>query len=132
MECPGGAAKTEVAARYGVSRQTVHAWLGRYASDGLRGLEDRSHRPHQCPHRIDAEVEALVCELRQAHQRWGPRRLRFKVGRRGVDPLPARATVYRILRRNNLSPGRFVERCVTLAGSPQQLRMFSEEAMIDA
>jgi Transposase and inactivated derivatives len=102
MECLGGAAKTEVAGRYGVSRQTVHAWLARYASDGLKGLEDRSHRPHECPHRVDAEVEALVCELRQAHQRWGPRRLRFEVGRRGVDPLPARATVYRILRRNNL------------------------------
>ena len=43
-----------------------------------------------------------MCELRQAHQRWGPRRLRFEVGRRGVDLAPARATVYRILRRNNL------------------------------
>lgn len=31
--------------------------------------------------------------------------LRFEAGRRGATPAPARATVYRILRRNNLVPG---------------------------
>jgi transposase InsO family protein len=105
MECLGGTPKTEVAARYGVSRQSVHTWLARYAAGGIKALEDQSHRVHQCPHRIDASVEALVCELRRDHPRWGPRRLRFEVGRRGVSPLPARATVYRILRRNNLVAG---------------------------
>nr|WP_256487491.1 IS481 family transposase [Micromonospora sp. CPM1] len=104
MECLGGTPKTEVAARYGVSRQTIHNWLARYAAEGVTGLEDRSHRPHVCPHRVDASTEALVCELRRDHPRWGPRRLRFEVGRRGVTPPPARATVYRILRRNNLVP----------------------------
>ena len=29
-----GAPVTEVARRYGVARQTVHEWLGRYASGG--------------------------------------------------------------------------------------------------
>jgi hypothetical protein len=50
MECLGGTPKTEVAARYGVSRQTIHNWLARYAAEGVRGLEDRSHRPRVCPH----------------------------------------------------------------------------------
>ncbi|WBC13425.1 IS481 family transposase [Micromonospora sp. WMMA1998] len=104
MECLGGTPKTEVAARYGVSRQTIHNWLARYAAEGIKGLEDRSHRPHVCPHRVDPSTEALVCELRRDHPRWGPRRLRFEAGRRGVTPAPARATVYRILRRNNLVP----------------------------
>jgi transposase InsO family protein len=104
MECLGGTPKTEVAARYGVSRQTIHNWLARYAAEGVKGLEDRSHRPHVCPHRVDASTEALVCELRRDHPQWGPRRLRFEAGRRGVTPAPARATVYRILRRNNLVP----------------------------
>ncbi|MEV4418009.1 IS481 family transposase [Catellatospora sp. NPDC049609] len=104
MECLGGTPKTDVAARYGVSRQTVHNWLARYAAEGVEGLEDRSHRPRLCPHRVDAETEALVCELRRDHPRWGPRRLRFEAGRRGVTPPPSRATVYRILRRNNLVP----------------------------
>jgi transposase len=36
----------EVAERYGVSRQTVHGWLRRYANGGLDPLADRSHRPN--------------------------------------------------------------------------------------
>ena len=56
MECLGGTPKTEVANRYGVSRQTIHTWLARYAADGLKGLDDRSHRPHDCPHRVDPEI----------------------------------------------------------------------------
>ena len=39
-----GRTVTEVAARYGVARQTLHRWLGRYQTDGIDGLEDRSHR----------------------------------------------------------------------------------------
>jgi hypothetical protein len=43
MEVVSGAPVTEVARRYGVSRQAVHGWLGRYESDGLTGLADHSH-----------------------------------------------------------------------------------------
>jgi transposase-like protein len=35
----------EVADRYGVSRQTVHGWLRRYAAGGLDALADRSTAP---------------------------------------------------------------------------------------
>jgi transposase len=45
MEVISGAPVTEVARRYGVSRQAVHGWLGRYERDGLTGLADHSHRP---------------------------------------------------------------------------------------
>lgn len=41
----------EVAERYGVSRQSVHAWLRRYAEGGLSALADRS-RSH--PWRLGA------------------------------------------------------------------------------
>ena len=39
-----GLSVTEVAAKAGVSRQTLHHWLSRYAAGGLEGLADRSHR----------------------------------------------------------------------------------------
>lgn len=45
MEVLAGSPKTEAAGRYGVSRQMVHSWCGRYQRDGPRGLEDRSHHP---------------------------------------------------------------------------------------
>lgn len=35
----------DVAARFGVSRKTVHVWLARYDAAGLDLLADRSHRP---------------------------------------------------------------------------------------
>jgi transposase InsO family protein len=94
---------SEVAARSGVSRQSVHAWLARYAEQGLAGLQDRSHRPDSCPHQASAPVEAAVCEMRREHPKWGARRIVFELGRQGCPgPVPSRMTVYRILARHGL------------------------------
>jgi transposase InsO family protein len=97
-----GATVTDVAARFGVSRQTVHAWLAKYEAGGLERLADGSHRPVQCPHQMPAEVEVEVARLRFAHPSWGPRRLVFELERAGVRPVPGRTSVYRALLRLNL------------------------------
>ena len=93
---------TEVAARLGVSRQSVHAWIARYELGGLSALADRSHRPSACPHQVAAEVEALICELRREHPGWGPRRIEHQLARQGVEPVPGRSSIYRCLRRHGL------------------------------
>ena len=85
-----------------MSRQAVHRWLRRYQQGGLDGLADRSHRPQSCPHQLPEAVEALIYQLRRAHPGWGPRRLAHELARRGVQPLPSRATIYRALRRGGL------------------------------
>src|SRR6266702_1942278 len=92
---------TEVAERFGVARQTVHWWVARYRESGLAGLADRSHAPKAHPWRISAEVEAVICDLRSSHRRWGPRRLVFAVAKRG-HPGVSRSTVYRVLVRHQL------------------------------
>jgi len=93
----------EVAAKVGVSRQSVHTWLRRYADEGLAGLQDRSRRPDGCAHQASPEVEALVCEMRRHHPKWGSRRIVFELGRHGCPgPVPSRMTVYRILIRHGL------------------------------
>ena len=97
-----GLTVTEVADRYGVSRQTVHGWLRRYASGGLDALADGSHRPLSCPHQMPAEVEARLCELRRRHPGWGQRRLAHELARAGVDPPPGLTSIYRALVRNGL------------------------------
>lgn len=66
-----GETVTDVAARFGVRRQTVHEWLARYEGGGLEGLADRSHRLRSCPHRMPAAAEVAVLELRRAHPSWG-------------------------------------------------------------
>jgi transposase InsO family protein len=101
LEVMAGVPVTEVAERYGVSRQSVHAWLCHYRDEGPPGLEDRSHKVHAHPWQIPAELEAAVCELRRAHRKWGPKRLVFEMGRRGLGTV-TRSTVYRVLVRNGL------------------------------
>jgi transposase len=70
-----GETVVSVAARFGVSRKTVHQWLARYEADGLEGLADRSHRPRSSPLQMSAVVEVALVELRRRHPSWGPRRL---------------------------------------------------------
>jgi transposase InsO family protein len=101
LEVLDGAVISSVARRYGVSRQTVHAWLRRYASDGaVLNLEDRSSRPHGCPHQMAPAVEARVLVLRDLNPRWGPTRIVYELTREGVAPVPGRSSVYRALVRN--------------------------------
>jgi transposase InsO family protein len=101
LEVGTGVPVTEVAERYGVSRQSVHTWLVRYRQEGIAELEDRSHQVHAHPWRIPAEIEEAICELRRGHPKWGPRRLVFEMGRRGFGQV-TRSTVYRTLVRNGL------------------------------
>jgi transposase len=103
LEVLEGAPVTEVARRYGVTRQSVHEWLRRYASrGGLAGLADRSSRPASCPHQMPAVVEASVVAMRRAHPAWGPDRIRWQLARDGVAPVPGRSSVYRALVRHQL------------------------------
>ena len=92
-----GGAVSEVAGRWGVSRQSVHAWLSRYEGGGLEGLADRSHRPASCPHQMDPQVEAVVLEMRRVHRSWGARRIRFELRRLDGGPVPSESAIYRAL-----------------------------------
>jgi transposase InsO family protein len=106
LEAAAGVPVTEVAARYEVSHQSVHAWIVRYRQGGLGGLADRPRRPDTCPHQVSAEIEAAVCELRREHPRWGPVRIVHELAKAGVSPVPSRMSAYRALVRHGLvEPG---------------------------
>ena len=53
--------RAELCARYGISRKTGYKWLDRYHHEGQPGLQDRSHAPHHCPHRIAPALAELIC-----------------------------------------------------------------------
>lgn len=99
-----GRSVTEVASQWGVSRQSVHAWLRRYEEAGLPGLGARSTRPGSCPHQMPGVVEALVLEMRRSHPGWGPRRILYELQRLvGEDEaVPSRSAIYRCLVRAGL------------------------------
>jgi transposase InsO family protein len=97
-----GETVTDVAARFGVARKTVHAWLAKYEAGGIENLGDRSHRPRSCPHQIPGVVEAAIARMRQSHPSWGPRRIVFELGKQDLLPVPSESAVYRALVRLNL------------------------------
>ena len=102
QEVLDGATVTDVAMRNGVTRQTVHTWLRRYANHGIAGLVDKTSKPESCPHQMTPVVEARIVEMRRAHPRWGPRSIRTHLAREGVTPLPGRSSIYRALVRHRL------------------------------
>ena len=105
-----GASVTEVAAPVGVSRVSVHTWLGRYLSEGIGGLADRSSRPDRVRIRSTWRSSGW-CEMRREHPRWGAKRIRMELLRRaglacgrdaGRVAVPSTATINRILSRQGL------------------------------
>jgi transposase-like protein len=67
LEVLGGLCVSEVARRYGVTRQTVYRWLHWYAQGGIGALADSSCRPATCLHRMAPQVEARIVQMRAEH-----------------------------------------------------------------
>ena len=93
----------DVCQSFGISRETGYFWLRRYQTQGLAGLAelDRAARHH--PNQTSAEIEELVLDLRQAHMRWGPRKLKRVLERdQPGRHWPAASTIGAMLRREGL------------------------------
>ncbi|TCV90986.1 transposase InsO family protein [Luteibacter rhizovicinus] len=90
----------ELARRFGVCRTTAYKWLRRSQEDD--SVADRSRRPHRSPGRTDSALEAAVIAVRQAHRRWGGRKIRQVLLNAGHATVPACSTITDILRRHDL------------------------------
>ena len=101
-EVRDGGPVVAVAERFGVTRETVTTWRKRYETAGLDGLSEISRRPHSSPRRISPDVEALICEARRHHRRWGARRIAYELHREIGDRAPSRSRIHRILVRNGM------------------------------
>jgi transposase-like protein len=94
---------TGLCREYGISRKTGYKWLGRYRSDGAAGLVDRSHAPLRHGQAHEVAVVQAVLELRERWPRWGPKKLRVKLGERHPElAVPAASTIGEWLRREGL------------------------------
>ncbi len=97
-----GTNRSELFRRFGISRANGYKWLKRFAAEGVRGLADRSRRPHRSPRRADALTEAKVLEVRVAHnEAWGGRKIAWEMRRAGCEAVPSPSTITEILRRHN-------------------------------
>jgi transposase InsO family protein len=93
----------------GISRQTYYKWKKRFELEGLDGLRDRSRRPHSVPIATPVEVEEAIVRVRKQladeGEFNGPLSIADRLTAEGVSPLPASATIARILaRRGQVRP----------------------------
>ncbi len=103
----GERSMTELCQRYEIARETGYVWLRRYGEGGVAGLVERERAALRHPNQTPPAIEQMVVELRQAHMRWGPRKLkrileRDEPGRRW----PAASTIGELLKREGLVVGR--------------------------
>lgn len=89
-----GLRPVEAAQAMGVSPRTAYKWLKRFHTEGESGLQNRSSRPHQCPHATGHAVADRVIELRRKRQTY--RQIALSVG-------VSQSTVSRILIRAGLN-----------------------------
>lgn len=125
--CPGMAA---ICRHLGVSRKTGYKWLGRYKSEGLDGLHDRSRASHNHPNAIDSEMAELIIQARAEHSSWGAKKLLPWLQRKHPRrrDWPCLASISAILDRHQLVRSRRIKRRVapfsgalTLAAQPNDL-----------
>lgn len=112
--------------RFGVSRETGYTWLRRYRLHGIAGLVELNRAPRRHTNQTGAEIEAAVLELREAHMRWGPRKLKRVLERdRPGRGWSATSTIGEIVKRAGLVIPRKKRRCSITheriqAGHPEQ------------
>lgn len=97
---------SELAARYGVSRESFYVWKRRRESSDAAWFCDRGSVPGGCPHRTDEVLAAAVVAMRRRFPRFGPKKLRAKLLE--SDPLvvwPAASTMGDIIKRAGLVEG---------------------------
>src|SRR5260370_10741346 len=94
---------SELCQRYNISRETGYLPLRRYRATGLAGLLPNSHAEHRHHNQTPEEIDQKVLELRQAHMRWGPRKLKRILER--DEPgrnWPVASTIGALLKREGL------------------------------
>ena len=86
----------EAAHAAGVSVRTAYKWLRRFREEGWAGLDDRSSRPHRCPHATPPSVAAEVTALRRQRQTYRQISLALPVGLSTIARLMRRAGLHRL------------------------------------
>lgn len=105
---------TDLCRRYGIARETGYVWLRRYRLRGIEGLVELGREPERHPNQTPGEIEQAVLELRQAHMRWGPRKLKRVLERDRPGPVwPASSTIGEMVKRAGLVVARRKRRTTT-------------------
>jgi len=98
---------SELCREFEVSRKTGYKWLSRFEQEGLKGLEEKSRRPLNCPRQISGELVCEIVSIRQANPHWGGVTIEEILRRRyGIGEVPRSITIDRVLNRCGLVKAR--------------------------
>jgi len=95
-----GVNRSEVCARWGISRKAGYALLKRYGARGELAFRDASRRPVNSPSRTRTELEAQILKVRREEPTWGGRKIRQRLQDLEVRGVPAASTITAILHRH--------------------------------
>ncbi len=88
---------------FGISRTTGHKLINRYEAEGEGCFEGKSRAPKNVPHKVKAQIEQGILELRKQYPRWGARKIKVLLGREFPgEQLPSETTIHNILSRHGL------------------------------
>lgn len=115
-----GDTMSAVCEEFGISRKTGYKIYERYKDVGVRGLTDRSRRPHHHANRLPRAVEALIVRPKKEYPAWGAPKLRERLRQRWPDiACSAISTVHAVLDGYPLTITDFSSRYL-LAMAPHQ------------
>ena len=94
---------SELCEEFGISRKSGHKWLGRYASAGMAGLQERSRAPKKVTNRTEEAVERIIVSEKRHHPTWGPKKIqRVLTTKHGIERAPVVSTVGEVLKRHGM------------------------------
>ena len=92
--------------QFGISRKTGYKWKQRFVDGGIEALNDQSRRPHSHANELSEQIVCRIVKLKQAHQHWGPRKIRNLYQRKYPGELPSESSFKRVLEKAGLTEKR--------------------------
>lgn len=114
---------TDLCHAFDISRKTGHKLIKRFEIEGIKGLEERSRRPHSSPAKTPQNLEDAVIGERTAHPSWGARKIKAILQRKYPSQIiPAASVIHSILSRHGLvisrhRTGNFKPKALNLKGT---------------
>ena len=88
---------------FGTARKTGHTIYQRYRQVGVKGLTDRSRRPHRHANQLPMVVEKTIVTIKREYPSWGAPKIRERLRQRWPElHCPAISTVHAVLDRHGL------------------------------
>ena len=98
-----GESMSSLCEEFGISRKTGYKIFERYRQIGVKGLSDRSRRPHRHANQLPLVVEKSIVGLKREYPSWGAPKIRERLKHRWPSiACPAISTVHAVLDRHGL------------------------------